>query len=509
MNIKNDIMLVSAFLDLKREEWGVHQRSKEEYIQYFRLLVSSTDYPICLFVEPSFEFYLKSIKELPSHVYIYSIHDVDTFLTKYIEVEKNIIQSDEYQSKIPESRKIHPEHWNASYNLLNHSKINFIQKASELYPLIPFFSWIDFGFVRHLHHTPKNIDTSFLPKDKIIRQVFQIPTQKFTPEEMLTKDDIYFTGAPFILHREIISLYQDLYEKKILEFHQRRVVDDDQNVTLQIYYDHPDIFENIVCDEWFELYNCLPFVKRDLGKVSVIIPTYNRFSLLQKAIESVLAQSYSNIEVIVVDDASTEIQYKENILEKMYPTVKFIHLPINLREYYQISAAQGKVREIGVLESTGEWIAFLDDDDIWLPRKLEIQLNILQKNPHGLFSSTNAFIKNELNLQNRLNDFLCCPLQGGNLDCFKNPNDFMKKKYFEGGLPLVFTKELIEKNNLIIHSSSLFHRTLFQKVGRIGFMKNEDWELWKKILNIVPCIYSPIPLIEYYMGNEKNYVYEK
>ncbi len=392
MNIKNDFMLVTAFLDLKREEWNVHQRSKDEYIQYFHLLVSSTDYPICLFVEPSFEFYLKSIKELPSHVFIYSIHDVDTFLTKYIDIEKEIIQSDEYQSKIPESRKIHPEHWNASYNLLNHSKINFIHEASKLYHHISFFSWIDFGFVRHLHHTPKNIDITLLPKDKIVRQVFQIPTQRFTPEEMLTKDDIYFTGAPFILHRDMVSLYHDIYEKKLLEFHQRRVVDDDQNVTLQIFYDNPDIFENIVCDEWFELYNCLPFVKRDLGKVSVIIPTYNRFSLLQKSIESVLSQSYQNIEVIVVDDASTEIEYKENILEKKYPIVKFIHLPKNLREYYGISSAQGKVRERGVLESTGEWIAFLDDDDTWLPRKLEIQLNILLKNPHGLFPSTYTYI---------------------------------------------------------------------------------------------------------------------
>ncbi len=484
-------MLVSAFLDLKREEWRIHQRSKDEYIQYFHLLVSSTDYPICLFVEPSFEFYLKSLKELPSHISIYSIHDVDTFLTRYIEVEKEIIQSDEYQSMIPQSRKIHPEHWNAEYNLLNHSKINFIQKASELFPQIPFFSWIDFGFVRHLHHTPKNIDISLLPKDKIIRQVFKIPPQKFTPEEMLTKDDVFFTGAPFILHRDMVSLYQDIYDKKLLEFHQRRIVDDDQNVTLQIYYDHPDIFENIICDEWFELYNCLPFLKKDLGKVSVIIPTYNRFSLLQKAIESVLSQSYQNIEVIVIDDASTEIQYKQNLLETLYPTIRVIHLPQNLREYYQLSSAQGKVREKGILESTGEWIAFLDDDDTWFPRKLEIQLNIIQKYPCGLFSSTNAFMINELN------------------PSAKNPNDFRKKKYFQSGLPLEFNKELIGKNNLIINSSVIFHRTLFQKIGRIGFMKNEDWELWKDILNIVPCIYSPLPLVYYLIENEKNYNYEK
>lgn len=481
MNIKNtELMLVTAFKDLKREEWGVHKRSKEEYIQYFHLLVSSTEYPICLFIESSFEVYLK---EIPSHVYIHPIEEVDTFLQKYIHIEKKIIESDEYKKKIPEHRKIHPEHWNAEYNLLNHSKINFIQKASELYPHIPFFSWIDFGFVRHLHHTPLGIDISLLPNDKIIRQLFQEPIQRISPEEMLTKDDIYFTGSPFILHREIISKYRDIYEKKLLEFHQKRIVDDDQNVTLQIYFDHPQLFENVLCDTWFELYNCLPFIQKDYGKVSVIIPTYNRFTLLKKSIDSVLSQSYSNTEVIVVDDASTEIEYKEKLLEKLYPQVKVIHLPQNLREYYQIPSAQGKVREVGVLASTGEWITFLDDDDDeWLPRKLEIQLHILHKHK-GLFSSTNAFIKMN--------------------------KEFMKKKYFEREIPMIFNREMIEKNNLVINSSAMIHRTLFQRVGRISFLKNEDWELWKEILKMTDCIYIPLPLIKYLMNNEKNYVYEK
>lgn len=491
MNIKNtDLMLVTAFKDLKREEWGLHQRSKEEYIQYFHLLISSTEYPICLFIEPSFEFYLstestngvKSIKEIPSHVYIHSMDEVDTFLQRYIHIEKEIIESNEYKMKIPEHRKIHPEHWNAEYNLLNHSKINFVEKASKLYPHIPFFSWIDFGFVRHLHHTPHNIDTSLLPKDKIIRQLFQEPVERISPEEMLTKNDIYFAGAPFILHRELISKYRDIYEKKLLEFHQKRIVDDDQNVTLQLYFDHPELFENVLCDFWFELYNCLPLIQKDYGKVSVIIPTFNRFTLLKKSIDSVLSQSYTNIEVIVIDDASTEIEYKEKLLEKLYPHVKVIHLPQNLREYYQISSAQGKVREVGILASTGEWIAFLDDDDEWLPRKLEIQLHILHKYK-GLFSSTNAFIK-------------------------KMNNDFIKKKYFESELPMIFKKEIIERNNLVINSSAIIHRTLFQRVGRISFLKNEYWELWKEIIKMTDCIYIPIPLINYLMLNEKNYVYK-
>lgn len=463
MNIKNvDFMLVTAFKDLKREEWGIHQRSKEEYIQYFHILVSSTEYPICLFVEPSFELYLKSLKEIPSHVYIHSLNEVDTFLHKYIIIEKEIIESDEYKIKIPEHRKIHPEHWNAEYNLLNHSKINFVEKASELYPHIPFFSWIDFGFVRHLHHTPLNIDTSLLPKDKIIRQLFQEPIQRISPEEMLTKDDIYFTGAPFILYRDMISKYRDLYEKKLLEFHQRKIVDDDQNITLQIYFDYLELFENVICDSWFELYNCLPLIKKDYGKVSVIIPTFNRFALLKKSIESVLSQSYTNIEVIVIDDASTEIEYKEKLLEKMYPQLTVIHLEQNLREYYQISSAQGKLKEIGILASTGEWIAFLNDNDEWLPRKLEVQLHILHKQK-GLFSSTNGFV--DLNLKK-----IC-------------------------GLPLVITKEFIERENCIIDSSVIFHKTLFQKIGRIGFMKNQEWELWKEMINIVNCIFIPIPLL--------------
>lgn len=103
--------------------------------------------------------------------------------------------------------------------------------------------------------------------------------------------------------------------------------------------------------------------------VSVIIPTYNRAHTLQKSIESVLSQTYSDLELIVVDDGSTD-----NTEE----TVKAIS-DRRLRYFYQDHQGACSARNAGILLARGEYIAFQDSDDTWLPCKLEVQLQELQK----------------------------------------------------------------------------------------------------------------------------------
>ena len=101
-------------------------------------------------------------------------------------------------------------------------------------------------------------------------------------------------------------------------------------------------------------------------KVSVIIPTYNRASLLQEAIDSVLNQTYTNWEVIIVDDAS------EDNTEKVVKAIS------DSRVHY-IRHSQNKggadARNTGIDNSQGDYVAFLDSDDIWEPTKLETQLD--------------------------------------------------------------------------------------------------------------------------------------
>ena len=122
--------------------------------------------------------------------------------------------------------------------------------------------------------------------------------------------------------------------------------------------------------------------------VSVVIPSYNRLEYLIRAIESVFSQTYSKTEVIVVNDGSTEEGYLEH---KYIKDIKQINLEQNQKKINGFGP--GNIRNFGIQEASGDWIAFLDDDDLWFKEKLEIQLNNL--NSSGLkMSSTDALIGN-------------------------------------------------------------------------------------------------------------------
>ena len=103
--------------------------------------------------------------------------------------------------------------------------------------------------------------------------------------------------------------------------------------------------------------------------ISVIIPMYNTQDYIQKTIESVLTQTYKNLEVIVVDDGSTDNGAK--IVQQLHSKdsrVKYI---------FQANEGVSAARNYGIKSSTGEYLAFLDSDDLWLPSKLEKQMNRL------------------------------------------------------------------------------------------------------------------------------------
>lgn len=106
------------------------------------------------------------------------------------------------------------------------------------------------------------------------------------------------------------------------------------------------------------------------GMVSVVIPYYNRRELIADCLKSVLAQTYSNLEVIIVDDGS-----KESALDVLEP-----FLGDQVR-YHRYTPNQGAchARNVGVSLARGEFIAFQDSDDLWLPRKLEKQMAAMEE----------------------------------------------------------------------------------------------------------------------------------
>lgn len=110
--------------------------------------------------------------------------------------------------------------------------------------------------------------------------------------------------------------------------------------------------------------------------ISIIIPTFNRASTLKASLMSVLSQTYSDIEVIVVDDASTD--HTTAILSDIDDVrLKIIRLPQN--------SGAPNARNIGIKNASGEYLAFHDSDDVWLPHKLEEQIEFLGKGFRAVF----------------------------------------------------------------------------------------------------------------------------
>jgi glycosyltransferase involved in cell wall biosynthesis len=106
----------------------------------------------------------------------------------------------------------------------------------------------------------------------------------------------------------------------------------------------------------------------DAPLVSVVMPVFNGESFLAQAIESVLAQTWSPVETIVVDDGSTD---RSTDIARGYP-VTYVR-----QEHSCVAAARNR----GVAGARGELVSFLDHDDVWVPRKLELQVDALARNP--------------------------------------------------------------------------------------------------------------------------------
>ncbi len=124
-------------------------------------------------------------------------------------------------------------------------------------------------------------------------------------------------------------------------------------------------------------------------KVSVVVPTHNRATILRESLSSVLAQSHQDIEVIVVDDASTD------------ETREVVHHLSDSRIIYKLLPTKGHsavARNVGIEIATGSYVAFLDSDDQWHPDKVRCQLeSILQsRSPTNIVSYTQVVIRSRL-----------------------------------------------------------------------------------------------------------------
>ena len=184
--------------------------------------------------------------------------------------------------------------------------------------------------------------------------------------------------------------------------------------------------------------------------VSVIIPTYNRAWILSTAIDSVLCQDYPNIELIVIDDGSTD--NTKNLL-KNYKN-KIIVL-------YQKNAGVSAARNLGIKKSYGEFIAFLDSDDSWDKRKISCQMEFFEANPKTLICQTE-----EIWIRNH-----------------KRVNPKIKHKK-----PCGMIFEQLLNLCLISPSAVMMRRKLFDLKGYFNedLKVCEDYDLWLRIAATIP-----------------------
>ena len=199
--------------------------------------------------------------------------------------------------------------------------------------------------------------------------------------------------------------------------------------------------------------------------ISVIIPTYNRKNTLPRAVESVLNQTYKPVEIIIVDDGSTD--GTKEWFSEMYPLVHYI---------YQVNSGVSLARNTGINSARGDWIALLDSDDEWLPDKLELQVKLLQNNAELRFCHTNEiWIRNGV----RINQMKKHQKYGGNI--FKKCLDICR----------------------ISPSSSLFHTSVIKDVGLFDESLDvcEDYDLWLRITAKYPVLFLDQPLIKKFGGH--------
>ena len=134
-----NILFVTAFKDIGRSNWHVFNRTNEEYFNYFYNLANNIDYTLLIYLDDDVKNELISKYSFRKNIIFEKISNLNTFYQKYFEEEKKIINSEEFKKKIPNHRLgYNVETWSAEYNLINHSKINFVSDAKKKISRVPF-----------------------------------------------------------------------------------------------------------------------------------------------------------------------------------------------------------------------------------------------------------------------------------------------------------------------------------------------------------------------------------
>ena len=196
-----------------------------------------------------------------------------------------------------------------------------------------------------------------------------------------------------------------------------------------------------------------------IPSISVVIPTYNSSLVLTEAIASVRAQNWENLELIVVDDGSSD--QTPQVLDSLEAD--------DLRCIRQENAGPAAARNVGIAAARGDWIAFLDADDLWLPGKLRTQFTEILQRPNAGFSFTDARISYSSGEEQEL-------------ECDT------------GDSPLPYR---LLKGNVLATPAVVVRRECLQESERFdtSLRTGEDWDLWLRLAVRFEAVPVPSPLV--------------
>ncbi len=203
-------------------------------------------------------------------------------------------------------------------------------------------------------------------------------------------------------------------------------------------------------------------LKTLMMQVTVIIPTFNSAQFLTAAVDSVLAQTFKDFEIIVVDDGSTD--NTEDVLKKYDDKVRYIK---------QKNQGVSIARNTGIKNSNSKYVAFLDSDDVWMPAKLEKQINALENNPKSKACYTEYLSVSE----------------------DMKPQDLKRLRCNGSAL-----NDLLLRGNVIGPPSTILcERQLFEEIGVFdsSLSLSADWDMWIRLACVTELTFLNEPLIKY------------
>ena len=237
------------------------------------------------------------------------------------------------------------------------------------------------------------------------------------------------------------------------------------------------------------------------GLVTVVIPTYNRSAIVRRAIESALNQTYANLECVVVDDGSSDDT--RSVVESYGPRVRY---------FYQENAGVTAARNHAMRRAQGEFLAFLDSDDLWKPWRIESQVAALRRHPEAGLAWTDMtavqrsgepicerYLRTMYAAHEKVSIEATMPQVGVlRTVCPEAPEEYASTPVRLGDL---FSEILL--GNLLHTSTVLVRRRWVERVGGFDptFVRaGEDYEFYVRLCSLGPAIFIDAPSTLYCVG---------